>query len=574
MCGILAILGSSMDRTTLSARILELSKLIRHRGPDWNGLHVQPCADGTHHALAHERLSIVGVMSGHQPLFNEDKTICATVNGEIYNHTELRTRLSADMIASFRSQSDCQVLPYLYQAYNTNFVESLDGMFSFVIADATNDYYMAARDPLGICPLYIGYHTDGSVWFASELKCLQLDCARVETFPPGHVYTSTGGGSLKRYFEPVWWDISGPLPTQPLKLEVVRDSLVRAVEKRLMTDVPFGVLLSGGVDSSLIAAIVNRLMAKTASSQDGWFRKLHSFSIGLTDSPDLLAARRVADHIGTCHHEFTFEVNEGIDALKDVIYHLETYDVTTIRAATPMYFLSRLIKSLGVKMVLSGEGADEIFGGYLYFHKAPSKADLHRETQRKLHSLHLYDVLRANKATMAFGVEARVPFLDKEFLEVAMSIDPQEKMCIPGKRIEKWILREAFAKDGYLPADVLWRQKEQFSDGVGYNWIDGIKDYAEKKISSVQMNRAPILFPFNTPTTKEAYLYRCYFHERFHLSSAAETVPWGPSIACSSHAAIDWDASFSTNADQSGRSVLGVHQQAIKFADVTSITAT
>eukprot|EP00922_Rhytidocystis_sp_ex-Travisia-forbesii_P033480 GHVS01049741.1.p1 GENE.GHVS01049741.1~~GHVS01049741.1.p1 ORF type:complete len:478 (-),score=40.05 GHVS01049741.1:806-2239(-) len=473
MCGILAILDSKCDEAHLVDKAVSLSKLIRHRGPDWNGVVVQRHGNLTS-VLAHERLAIVDVMSGHQPLFNHDKTVCASINGEIYNHMELRKNLSMEMLESFESQSDCQVIPYLYHKL-PNFVEKLDGMFAFVISDETRHEYMAARDPIGICPLYVGYHTDGSMWFSSEMKSLIRDCTRVEVFPPGHIYTSSankGKGGFVRYYCPSWWSIQSPLPTGKLVLDHLRNALEEAVDKRLMADVPFGVLLSGGVDSSLIAAIVQRKLSDNSGaspSTRGWFKQLRTFSIGLKGSPDLDAARIVADYLGTKHYEFTFEMKEGIDALKDVIYHIETYDVTTIRAATPMYFLARRIKSLGVKMVLSGEGADEIFGGYLYFHKAPNKEEFHRETQRKLHALHQYDVLRANKSTMAFGVEARVPFLDKEFLDVAMTVDPQEKMCIPGERIEKWMLRAAF--DGYIPKDILWRQKEQFSGRM--EWVTG-----------------------------------------------------------------------------------------------------
>eukprot|EP00922_Rhytidocystis_sp_ex-Travisia-forbesii_P033482 GHVS01049743.1.p1 GENE.GHVS01049743.1~~GHVS01049743.1.p1 ORF type:complete len:426 (-),score=34.89 GHVS01049743.1:810-2087(-) len=420
MCGILAILDSKCDEAHLVDKAVNLSKLIRHRGPDWNGVHVQRHGNLTS-VLAHERLAIVDVMSGHQPLFNHDKTICASINGEIYNHMELRNHLSKEMLDSFESQSDCQVIPYIYQKL-PNFVEKLDGMFAFVISDETTQQYMAARDPIGICPLYVGYHTDGSMWFASEMKSLTRDCSRVEVFPPGHLYSSSinkGKGGFVRYYCPSWWDVQSPLPTGKLDLGRIRNALEAAVEKRLMADVPFGVLLSGGVDSSLIAAIVQKKLsdsaAKSPTSRGGGSSRLRSFSIGLKGSPDLVAARSVAAFLGTKHYEFTFEMKEGIDAIRDVIYHTETYDVTTIRAATPMYFLARRVKSLGIKMVLSGEGADEIFGGYLYFHKAPNKEEFHRETQRKIHSLHQYDVLRANKSTMAFGVEARVPFLDKVF---------------------------------------------------------------------------------------------------------------------------------------------------------------
>ncbi|CEM36405.1 unnamed protein product [Vitrella brassicaformis CCMP3155] len=581
MCGIFAILMSTMDESTLRARALELSKRIRHRGPDWSGIHVQSGKNGTLNAICHERLSIVDPFSGKQPLFDVTGKVCVSVNGEIYNHMELRKELDEETVSHFRTQSDCEPIAHLYKRFGESFVAKLDGMFAFIVSDAATGEFMAARDPLGICPLYIGHGPDGSVMFGSEMKVMWDACNHFEVFPPGHIYSSKLGG-FKRWYHPSWFPEDSPIPTAPLDLDKLKDALEKAVEKRLMSDVPFGVLLSGGLDSSLVASIASRILdrqrAQQASSKEyqskAWFPRLHSFSIGLPDSPDLAAAQKVADFLGTVHHGFTFELQEGLDSLKDVIYHLETYDVTTIRASTPMYFLARKIKSMGVKMVLSGEGADEVFGGYLYFHKAPNREELHRETQRKLKLLHMYDLLRANKSTQAWGLEARVPFLDKEFLEVAMHFDPQEKMCVPGKRIEKWPIRAAFAEGNYLPDDILWRQKEQFSDGVGYSWIDGLKDYAEKQISDHQFQGARFQFPYNTPQTKEAYLFRQIFHSFFPQHSATQTVPGGPSIACSTPAAILWDQSFSANADASGRAMLGVHLQSKEFDDAKKASAT
>ncbi|CAN1224762.1 Asparagine synthetase [glutamine-hydrolyzing] 3 [Linum perenne] len=560
MCGILAVFGCIDNSQAKRSRIIELSRRLRHRGPDWSGLH---CYEDCY--LAHQRLAIVDPASGDQPLYNEDKSIVVTVNGEIYNHKELREKLKSHQ---FRTGSDCEVIAHLYEEYGEDFVGMLDGMFSFVLHDTRNKTFIAARDAIGITPLYLGWGLDGSVWFASEMKALSDDCERFVSFLPGHIYSSKEG-TLKRWYNPPWYTEKVPsTPYDPLYLreafEKACSAPSQAVAKRLMTDVPFGVLLSGGLDSSLVAAVASRKMAELESACQ-WGTQLHSFCVGLKGSPDLKAAREVADYLHTRHHEFHFTVQEGIDALEEVIYHVETYDVTTIRASTPMFLMSRKIKSLGVKMVLSGEGSDEIFGGYLYFHKAPNKEELHQETCRKIKALHLYDCLRANKSTSAWGLEARVPFLDKEFIEVAMSIDPEWKMIRPDLgRIEKWILRNAFddEKNPYLPKHILYRQKEQFSDGVGYSWIDGLKDHADKQVTDAMLINASFVYPENTPTTKEAYYYRTIFEKFFPKNAARATVPGGPSIACSTAKAVEWDATWSKNLDPSGRAAIGVHEDA------------
>uniref|UniRef100_A0A0E0E086 Asparagine synthetase [glutamine-hydrolyzing] n=1 Tax=Oryza meridionalis TaxID=40149 RepID=A0A0E0E086_9ORYZ len=495
MCGILAVLGVADVSLAKRSRIIELSRRLRHRGPDWSGIHCyQDCY------LAHQRLAIVDPTSGDQPLYNEDKSVVVTVNGEIYNHEELKANLK---FHKFQTASDCEVIAHLYEEYGEEFVDMLDGMFAFVLLDTRDKSFIAARDAIGICPLYMGWGLDGSVWFSSEMKALSDDCERFISFPPGHLYSSK-------------------------------------------TDVPFGVLLSGGLDSSLVASVVSRHLAEAKVAAQ-WGNKLHTFCIGLKGSPDLRAAKEVADYLGTVHHELHFTVQEGIDALEEVIYHVETYDVTTIRASTPMFLMSRKIKSLGVKMVLSGEGSDEIFGGYLYFHKAPNKKEFHEETCRKIKALHLYDCLRANKSTSAWGVEARVPFLDKNFINVAMDIDPEWKMIRRDLgRIEKWVLRNAFDDEEkpYLPKHILYRQKEQFSDGVGYSWIDGLKDHANEHVSDSMMMNASFVYPENTP------------------NAARLTVPGGPSVACSTAKAVEWDAAWSKNLDPSGRAALGVHDAA------------
>ncbi|XP_071715433.1 asparagine synthetase [glutamine-hydrolyzing]-like [Rutidosis leptorrhynchoides] len=555
MCGILAVLGCSDYSQGKRVRVLELSRRLKHRGPDWSGLYQH----GDNY-LSHQRLAIIDPASGDQPLFNEDETIVVTVNGEIYNHEALRASLTGH---TFKTGSDCDVIAHLYEEHGENFVDMLDGMFSFVLLDTRNNTYIAARDAIGITSLYIGWGLDGSVWISSELKGLNDNCEHFEVFPPGHLYSSKTGG-FRRWYNPTWF--SETVPSTPYDPLVLRRAFENAVIKRLMTDVPFGVLLSGGLDSSLVASITARHLAGTKAARQ-WGALLHSFCVGLEGSPDLKAGREVADYLGTVHHEFHFTVQDGIDAIEDVIYHIESYDVTTIRASTPMFLMSRKIKSLGVKMVISGEGSDEIFGGYLYFHKAPNKEEFHRETCHKIKALHQYDCLRANKSTSAWGLEARVPFLDKDFINVAMSIDPAAKMInMDQKRIEKWILRRAFddEQNPYLPKHILYRQKEQFSDGVGYSWIDGLKAHAELHVSDKMMLHATHIFPHNTPVTKEAYYYRTIFERFFPQNSAKLTVPGGASIACSTSKAIEWDASWSNNLDPSGRAALGVHNAAYK----------
>ncbi|KAK7379472.1 hypothetical protein VNO80_04933 [Phaseolus coccineus] len=551
MCGILAVFGCVDSSQAKRARIIELSRRLRHRGPDWSGLHCHgDCF------LAHQRLAIVDPTSGDQPLYNEDKTVIVTVNGEIYNHKQLRQKLSSHQ---FRTGSDCEVIAHLYEEYGEEFVNMLDGMFAFVLLDTRDKSFIAARDAIGITPLYLGWGHDGSTWFASEMKALSDDCERFMSFPPGHIYSSKQGG-LRRWYNPPWF--TEDIPSTPYDPILLRETFERAVAKRMMTDVPFGVLLSGGLDSSLVASVVNRYLVESEVARQ-WGSQLHTFCIGLKGSPDLKAAKEVADYLGTRHHELYFTVQEGIDALEEVIYHIETYDVTTIRASTPMFLMSRKIKALGVKMVLSGEGSDEIFGGYLYFHKAPDKKEFHEETCRKIKALHLYDCLRANKSTAAWGVEARVPFLDKEFIDVAMSIDPESKMVRRDLgRIEKWVLRNAFdvEKNPYLPKHILYRQKEQFSDGVGYSWIDALKDHADKQVPDATMLAANFIYPENTPTTKEGYLYRTIFEKFFPKNAARATVPGGPSVACSTAKAVEWDAAWSKNLDPSGRAALGVHE--------------
>ncbi|CAI0473662.1 unnamed protein product [Linum tenue] len=602
MCGILAVFGCVDNSQAKRSRIIELSRRLRHRGPDWSGLH---CYDDCY--LAHQRLAIIDPASGDQPLYNEDKTVVVTVNGEIYNHKELREKLTSHQ---FRTGSDCEVIAHLYEEYGEDFVHMLDGMFSFVLLDTRNKTFIAARDAIGITPLYMGWGLDGSVWFASEMKALSDDCERFVSFLPGHIYSSKEGLFLglealeclhylhkaeiflanekhDNFLSPAlgWCHSRHPyygcsiyargrrfnVHASGENASFVLSHSIMAVTKRLMTDVPFGVLLSGGLDSSLVAAVASRKMAELAAACQ-WGTQLHTFCVGLKGSPDLRAAREVADYLHTRHHEFHFTVQEGIDALEEVIYHIETYDVTTIRASTPMFLMSRKIKSLGVKMVLSGEGSDEIFGGYLYFHKAPNKEELHKETCRKIKALHLYDCLRANKSTSAWGLEARVPFLDKEFINVAMSIDPEWKMIRPNiGRIEKWILRNAFddEKNPYLPKHILYRQKEQFSDGVGYSWIDGLKDHANNQVTDAMLVNASFVYPENTPTTKEAYYYRTIFEKFFPKNAARATVPGGPSVACSTATAVEWDAAWSKNLDPSGRAAIGVHDAAYEDAAKT-----
>ncbi|XP_013672828.1 asparagine synthetase [glutamine-hydrolyzing]-like isoform X2 [Brassica napus] len=527
MCGILAVLGCTDDSQAKRVRVLELSRRLRHRGPDWSGIYQHE-----DNYLAHERLAIVDPDSGDQPLFNEDKTIVVTVNGEIYNHEELRKDLKNH---KFRTGSDCDVISHLYEEHGENFVDMLDGVFSFVLLDTKHNSFMVARDAIGVTSLYIGWGLDGSVWISSEMKGLHEDCEHFEVFPPGHLYSSKSG-RFKQWYNPPWYNES--VPSTPYEPLAVRRAFEDAVTKRLMSDVPFGVLLSGGLDSSLVVSITARHLAGTKAAKR-WGSQLHSFCVGLEGSPDVKAGKEVADYLGTVHHEFHFTVQDGIDAIEDVIYHVETYDVTTIRASTPMFLMSRKIKSLGVKMVLSGEGSDEIFGGYLYFHKAPNKQEFHQETCRKIKALHKYDCLRANKATSAFGLE----------------IKPEEG------RIEKWVLRRAFDDEErpYLPKHILYRQKEQFSDGVGYSWIDGLKAHAAENVNDKMMSNAAHIFPHNTPLTKEAYYYRMIFERFFPQNSARLTVPGGATVACSTAKAVEWDANWSNNMDPSGRAAIGVH---------------
>ncbi len=553
MCSILGILNLQSDAEALRAQALKLSKLQRHRGPDWSGVYVNEGA-----ILVHERLAIVDVESGKQPLMSPDGKCALAVNGEIYNHRELRAQLKNNY--AFSTKSDCEVILALYQERGVEFLDDLRGMFAFVLYDETNQSYMIARDHMGIIPLYTGYDEAGNFYVASEMKALVPACETISEFPPGH-YLDSRDGELKRWWKRDWEDFANVTGT-PTSPEMIRDALENSVHSHLMSDVPYGVLLSGGLDSSIVAAVAARYAEKRVEDDDStraWWPRLHSFAIGLEGSPDLVAAQLVADHIGTVHHAMHFTVQEGLDALSDVIHHIETYDVTSIRASTPMYLMARMIKAMGVKMVLSGEGADEIFGGYLYFHKAPSAEAFHDETVRKLKSLHLFDCLRANKSMSAWGVEARVPFLDKQFMDVAMGIDPQAKMCGGGK-LEKQILRDAFAH--LLPEAVAKRQKEQFSDGVGYGWIDTLKAHAEEQVTDQQMASAAVRYPHNTPDTKEAYYYRSIFAEHFPSASSAACVPGGKSVACSTETALEWDASFKDMADPSGRAVRSVHVDA------------
>jgi asparagine synthase (glutamine-hydrolysing) len=551
MCSILGILELRSDPDRLRERALELSRLQRHRGPDWSG--VFSCNQAI---LAHERLAIVDVLHGAQPLGDWNRGPVLAVNGEIYNHRELREGLSW----SFATDSDCEVILPLYERDGAEFLNRLNGIFAFVLYDIERDRYLVARDPIGVVPLYTGRDAEGTLYVSSEMKALAPVCKTVEEFPPGHFLDSDRGGEPIPYYSPTWRTYEDL--DKHDDLERLRTGLEDAIHRQLMSDVPYGVLLSGGLDSSIVSAVAKKYAARRVEEDDqadAWWPRLHSFAIGLEGAPDLAAAAEVAAHIGTVHHEFHFTVQEGLDALRDVIYHLETYDVTTIRASTPMYLMARRIRAMGIKMVLSGEGADEIFGGYLYFHKAPDPQAFHEETVRKLDRLHWYDCLRANKSMAAWGVEARVPFLDREFLDVAMTLDPAAKM-VGEDGLEKRVLREAFSD--LLPEVVLTRQKEQFSDGVGYLWINSLKEHAEHRVSDMEMAKAHSRFPINTPDTKEAFYYRSIFEEHFPLPSAASTVPGGKSVACSTPEALEWDASFKEMADPSGRAVRDVHQEA------------
>lgn len=537
---------------SLRGQILKMAKKIRHRGPDWSGIYC-----GEKAILAHERLSIVDPESGGQPLKSKDGKLILSVNGEIYNHRAIRSELASEY--EFTTGSDCEVILALYRKKGIGFLEDLNGIFAFALYDEEKDEYLIARDPIGVIPLYIGWDTAGSFYVASELKALEGTCTRIEVFLPGH-YWHSREGKMAKWHTREWTEYEA-VKNNGASIEELRAALDAAVQRQLMSDVPYGVLLSGGLDSSIISAIAKRHAAKRVESDnqaDAWWPQLHSFAIGLKGAPDLAAARKVAEHIGTVHHEINYTIQEGLDALRDVIYYIETYDVTTVRASTPMYLLARVIKSMGIKMVLSGEGADEIFGGYLYFHKAPDAQAFHEETVRKLNKLHLYDCLRANKSLSAWGVEGRVPFLDKEFLDVAMRLNPEAKMAKNGK-MEKWILRKAF--EDMLPESVAWRQKEQFSDGVGYSWIDTLKKIAAQSVTDEQLAHAAERFPFNPPLNKEEYCYRSIFEEYFPSLTAARTVPSVPSVACSTAEALAWDASFRHMNEPSGRAVKGVHTE-------------
>jgi asparagine synthase (glutamine-hydrolysing) len=555
MCGIVGVFDLKKKAEELRPQALDMSRRQRHRGPDWSGIFM--CDRSI---LVHERLSIVDPASGKQPLFSDDKKIVLAVNGEIYNHRDLKKTLQSPY--DFRTESDCEVILALYKEKGVDFLEDLNGIFAFALYDSENDNYFIARDHMGIIPLYMGWDQWGSFYVASELKALVGVCTRIQEFLPGH-YLHSKEGELKKWYKREWVDYEN-VKDNVTDINAIKKALEDAVHRQLMSDVPYGVLLSGGLDSSIISAIAKKYAARRVESgdlKDAWWPQLHSFAVGLQDSPDLKAARKVADHIGTVHHEVHFTIQEGLDAIRDVIYHIETYDVTTIRASTPMYLLARVIKSMGVKMVLTGEGSDELFGGYLYFHKAPDPKAFHEETVRKLSKLHLYDCLRANKSLAAWGVEGRVPFLDKEFMDVAMRVNPKDKMSGNGK-MEKWLLRKAF--EDYLPAEVAWRQKEQFSDGVGYSWIDTLKQMTTEQVSDEQLKNAAFRFPVNTPRSKEEYFYRSIFSELFPGDEAARCVPSEPSVACSTAIALEWDEAFKKMNDPSGRAVKSVHEQAYK----------
>jgi asparagine synthase (glutamine-hydrolysing) len=554
MCGFVGMFDIEDDASLYRDKVLKMSKKIRHRGPDWSGIY-----QGDKVILSHERLSIVDPLSGKQPLYSKDKKIVLAANGEIYNHLELREKYCKDY--DFQTNSDCEIIIALYVTKGPDFIEDLNGIFSFALYDSEKDFYLIARDHMGIIPLYQGWDVDGHYYVASELKALESTCPSVCTFPPASVYDSESR-QVKTWYKRDWMEYDN-VKDNGGSPEIVRKALEDAVKRQLMSDVPYGVLLSGGLDSTVISAIVAKFAAERVETHDtekAWWPRLHSFAIGLEGSPDLVAAKIAADYIGTVHHEVHFTVEEALDAVEDVIYHLETYDITTVRAATPMYLLSRVIKSMGIKMVLSGEGSDELFGGYLYFHKAPNAKEFHEETVRKLSKLHLYDCLRANKSLAAWGVEGRVPFLDKEFMDVAMRLNPELKLC--NDRIEKWILREAF-KD-IIPEEVCWRQKEQFSDGVGYNWIDSLKALTDELITDVQFANIKNRFPINTPATKEEAYYRILFNRHFKSEGAASTVPHEASVACSTATALEWDESFKKMNEPSGRAVKAVHEKAYK----------
>ncbi len=563
MCGIVCAFDVKESTTSLRPQLLEMSKKIRHRGPDWSGIYAD---DKT--VMAHERLAIVDPVSGKQPLLSNDGRLVLAANGEIYNHQELRAQFEGKY--QFQTKSDCEVILALYQEKGVDFLDDLNGIFGFAIYDTKKDEYFIARDHMGIIPLYMGWDKNGTFYVASELKALEGTCTKIELFPPGY-YLHSKEGTPKRWYSRDWMDYEA-VKENETSIQEIQEALEAAVHRQLMSDVPYGVLLSGGLDSSVTSAIAKKFAQKRVESgdtADAWWPQLHSFSVGLEGSPDLAAAQKVADHIGTVHHEIKFTIQEGLDAIKDVIYNLETYDITTIRASTPMYLMARVIKSMGIKMVLSGEGADELFGGYLYFHKAPSAKDFHEETVRKLDKLHMYDCLRANKSLAAWGIEGRVPFLDKEFMDVAMRINPKDKM-INGERMEKWVVRKAF--EAYLPKSVAWRQKEQFSDGVGYSWIDTLKELVEREISDEQLANAKYKFPVQTPTSKEEFYYRSIFENHFPSDTAALSVPQEPSVACSTKIALEWDEAFKNMNDPSGRAVAFVHEDAYdKSTDYSTV---
>ncbi len=553
MCGIVCAFDVKESTEVLRPQLLEMSKKIRHRGPDWSGIYADEKA-----ILAHERLAIVDPASGKQPLLSPDGKLILAANGEIYNHRELRKQFEGTY--NFQTESDCEVILALYQEKGPSFIDEMNGIFGFAIYDTENDTYFIARDHMGIIPLYMGWDQNGTFYVASELKALEGTCTKIELFPPGH-YLSSTDGELKQWYSRDWMEYNA-VKENETSIQEIKEALEAAVHRQLMSDVPYGVLLSGGLDSSVTSAIAKKYAQKRVESgdtKDAWWPQLHSFSVGLDGSPDLAAAQKVADHIGTVHHEIKFTIQEGLDAIKDVVYNLETYDITTIRASTPMYLMARVIKSMGIKMVLSGEGADELFGGYLYFHKAPNDKEFHEETVRKLSKLHMYDCLRANKSLAAWGIEGRVPFLDKEFMDVAMRINPKDKM-INGERMEKWVVRKAF--EDMLPESVAWRQKEQFSDGVGYSWIDTLKEVVSTEVSDEQLANAKFRFPLQTPTSKEEFYYRSIFEEHFPSDAAALCVPQEASVACSTQIALEWDEAFKNMNDPSGRAVANVHEEA------------
>ncbi|WP_335964688.1 asparagine synthase B [Galbibacter sp. PAP.153] len=553
MCGIVCAFDLKEKAEDLRPQLLEMSKRVRHRGPDWSGIYSDNKA-----ILAHERLAIVDPASGKQPLLSEDGKLILAANGEIYNHRELRKQFEGKY--TFKTESDCEVILALYKEKGADFIDEMNGIFGFAIYDTEKDEYFVARDHMGIIPLYIGWDKNGTFYVASELKALEGVCTKIQLFPPGH-YLHSSDGEFKKWYVRDWTEYDA-VKDNETSIQKIKEALEAAVHRQLMSDVPYGVLLSGGLDSSVTSAIAKKYAEKRIESDDAseaWWPRLHSFSVGLEGSPDLAAAQKVADHIGTVHHEIKFTIQEGLDAIKDVVYNLETYDITTIRASTPMYLMARVIKSMGIKMVLSGEGADELFGGYLYFHKAPNAKEFHEETVRKLSKLHMYDCLRANKSLAAWGIEGRVPFLDKEFMDVAMSINPQDKM-INGERMEKWVVRKAF--ESYLPESVAWRQKEQFSDGVGYSWIDTLKEMVNQEVSDEQLANAKFRFPLQTPTSKEEFYYRSVFEEHFPSDAAALCVPQEASVACSTQIALEWDEAFKNMNDPSGRAVAKVHTDA------------